>query len=77
MNGSVTSLEIYDKSTVFIGTDTCEIYTLDYQNFVLRLEITCNTSIVYDIAFPKLDSLPHTFQDFNVSTIFYAFQFSI
>lgn len=53
MNGSVTSLQSHNNQVIYIGTDACEIYTLDYPTFQLKLQITCNSTCVYDIAFPK------------------------
>lgn len=52
VNGSVTSLR-EKLNFIFIGTDACEIYVLDLILFDLKLVITCNTSAVYDVAFPK------------------------
>lgn len=52
MIGAVTSLNMLGND-VLIGTDECEIYLLNLQTFELKLKITCNTSVVYDIAFPK------------------------
>lgn len=53
VNGPVTSLQLLDSDTVLIGTDSCEIYTLNLAKFDLKLSITCNISTVYDIAFPQ------------------------
>lgn len=52
VSGCVTSLQLHSSQTIYIGTDACEIYTLEYQTFTLKLQITCNTCIVNDIAFP-------------------------
>lgn len=48
----MTSLNLLGKD-VLIGTDECEIYTLSLETFELKLKVTCNTSVVYDIAFPR------------------------
>lgn len=52
VNGCITSMCLHTNDTVVIGTETCEIYTLDYRTFILKLQITCHSSTVYDIAFP-------------------------
>lgn len=52
MIGAVTSLKMIGND-VMIGTDECEIYSLNLETFELKLKITCNKSTVYDIAFPK------------------------
>lgn len=54
MGGVITSLQIVNQYTLLIGTDGCEIYSLELQNFSssLRLLKTCHTNAVYDIAFP-------------------------
>lgn len=38
---------------VLIGTEACEIYNLKISTFDIKLLVTCNTSTVYDIAFPQ------------------------
>lgn len=53
VNGRITSLQTQYNGLIYIGTDDCEIYTLDYATFQLKLQITCNSCHVYDIAFPK------------------------
>lgn len=54
VGGVITSLQIVNQYTLLIGTDGCEIYSLELQNFKtsLRLLKTCHTNAVYDIAFP-------------------------
>lgn len=53
INGCITSLQSQDGDLIYIATGDCEIYTLDYASFQLKLQITCNSAHVYDIAFPK------------------------
>lgn len=53
VNGCVTSLQFHSNQTIYIATDLCEIYTLELQTFILKLQITCNSSIVNDIVFPR------------------------
>lgn len=53
VNGCVTSLQFHGHQTIYIATDLCEVYTLEVQTFVLKLQITCNSSIVNDIVFPR------------------------
>lgn len=53
VNGCVTSLQFHSHQTIYIATDLCEIYTLELQTFVLKLQITCNSSMVNDIGFPR------------------------
>nr|XP_029732385.1 cilia- and flagella-associated protein 52-like [Aedes albopictus] len=59
VGGVITSLQIVNQYTLLIGTDGCEIYSLELQNFKtsLRLLKTCHTNAVYDIAFPYNFSL--------------------
>lgn len=57
VKGCITSLQTLNDSVIYIGTNDCEIYTLDYATFQLKLQITCNSSYVYDIAFPKYVNL--------------------
>lgn len=53
VNGSVSSIQLLDPDTIIVGTEQCEIYTINLTTFQLKLLLTCNTSTVYDIAFPK------------------------
>lgn len=53
VNGCVTSLQFHGNQTIYIATDLCEIYTLELETFVLKLQITCNSNMVNDIAFPR------------------------
>ncbi|XP_053672450.1 cilia- and flagella-associated protein 52 [Anopheles nili] len=59
IDGVVTSLQIFDRKTLLIGTNGCEIYSLELNSFTssLRLLKTCHTNAVYDIAFPYNFSL--------------------
>ncbi|XP_039429837.1 cilia- and flagella-associated protein 52 [Culex pipiens pallens] len=59
IGGVITSLQIVNKTSLLIGTNGCEIYALELQNFKtsLRLLKTCHTNTVYDIAFPYNFSL--------------------
>uniref|UniRef100_A0A1S4GQN3 Cilia- and flagella-associated protein 52 n=1 Tax=Anopheles gambiae TaxID=7165 RepID=A0A1S4GQN3_ANOGA len=59
IDGVITSLQIRNGKTLLIGTNGCEIYSLELANFSssLRLLKTCHTNAVYDIAFPYNFSL--------------------
>ncbi|EAT39137.1 AAEL009035-PA [Aedes aegypti] len=59
VGGVITSLQIVNQYTLLIGTDGCEIYSLELQNFKTSLKLlkTCHTNAVYDIAFPYNFSL--------------------
>lgn len=67
MNGAVSSLKLLSAETVLIGTEACEIYSLKIATFDLKLLITCNTSTVYDIAFPQYVFLEAPVFEFNFS----------
>lgn len=53
VNGSVSSIQLLDPSTILIGTECCEIYSLNMATFQIKLLLTCNVSTVYAIAFPR------------------------
>ncbi|XP_058832264.1 cilia- and flagella-associated protein 52-like [Topomyia yanbarensis] len=59
VGGVITSLQIVNNCTLLIGTNGCEIYSLELNNLCssLRLLKTCHTNAVYDIAFPYNFSL--------------------
>lgn len=60
VNGAVSTLQL-KLDSILIGTDACEIYVLHLTDFNLKLVITCNTSAVYDIAFPQYAYFFHMF----------------
>lgn len=53
VNGAVSSIQLLNKDTILIGTECCEIYSLNIATFQIKLLLTCNVSTVYAIAFPK------------------------
>ncbi|KAG5329830.1 CFA52 protein, partial [Acromyrmex charruanus] len=51
---AVTSMVLYLNEFVLIGTSWCEIYQIKLSNFAdMRLLVTCHTSCIYSIAFPR------------------------
>lgn len=53
VNGAVSSLQLMGCDFVLIGTESCEIYSMQLPGLQLKLLKTCHTSTVFDIAFPK------------------------
>ncbi|XP_018044232.1 PREDICTED: cilia- and flagella-associated protein 52 [Atta colombica] len=51
---AVTSMVLHLNEFVLIGTSWCEIYQIKLSNFAdMRLLVTCHTSCIYSIAFPR------------------------
>ncbi|KAG5310590.1 CFA52 protein, partial [Acromyrmex insinuator] len=51
---AITSMVLYLNEFVLIGTSWCEIYQIKLSNFAdMRLLVTCHTSCIYSIAFPR------------------------
>ncbi|KAL0107174.1 hypothetical protein PUN28_015593 [Cardiocondyla obscurior] len=51
---AVTSMVLYQNDFVLAGTSWCEIYQIQLSNFAnMRLLVTCHTSCIYTIAFPR------------------------
>lgn len=53
VNSAVTSLQKFQQHGIMVGNDLCEIYLIDICTFNVRLIVTCHTTCIYDIAFPK------------------------
>ncbi|KAK3931198.1 Cilia- and flagella-associated protein 52 [Frankliniella fusca] len=53
VDSAVTSLQIFREQEIMVGNDLCEIYLININTFIVRLIVTCHTSCIYDIAFPK------------------------
>ncbi|XP_076648661.1 cilia- and flagella-associated protein 52 isoform X2 [Halictus rubicundus] len=51
--GTVTSMVSYKNDLILVGTAQCEIYEIQVSNFHTRLLVTCHTSPIYDLAFPR------------------------
>ncbi|XP_076292526.1 cilia- and flagella-associated protein 52 [Lasioglossum baleicum] len=51
--GTVTSMVRYKNDLILVGTAQCEIYEIQLSNFQTRLLVTCHTSPIYDLAFPR------------------------
>lgn len=75
VNGAISSLRSLGADTVLIGTEACEIYSLNLAKFDIKLLLTCNTSTVYDIAFPRFvrKIKPRLFNFFFLHTFFRNF----
>lgn len=50
---AVTSMVLHKNEFVLLGTSWCEIYQIQLSNFHMRLLVTCHTSCIYSIAFPR------------------------
>ncbi|KYN02582.1 PREDICTED: cilia- and flagella-associated protein 52 [Cyphomyrmex costatus] len=50
---AITSMVLYLNEFVLVGTSWCEIYQITLSNFHMRLLVTCHTSCIYSIAFPR------------------------
>ncbi|XP_028046333.1 cilia- and flagella-associated protein 52 isoform X2 [Monomorium pharaonis] len=50
---AVTSMVLHLNEFVLVGTAWCEIYQIQLSNFHMRLLVTCHTSCIYSIAFPR------------------------
>ncbi|XP_071650715.1 cilia- and flagella-associated protein 52 [Temnothorax longispinosus] len=50
---AVTSMVLHQNEFVVAGTSWCEIYQIQLSNFHMRLLVTCHTSCIYSIAFPR------------------------
>ncbi|XP_026277073.1 cilia- and flagella-associated protein 52 isoform X1 [Frankliniella occidentalis] len=53
VDSAVTSLQRFRDQEIMVGNDLCEIYLINICTFNVRLIVTCHTSCIYDIAFPK------------------------
>ncbi|KZC13749.1 WD repeat-containing protein 16 [Dufourea novaeangliae] len=51
--GTVTSMIKYKDDFILVGTSQCEIYEIQVSSFRTRLLLTCHTSSIYDLAFPR------------------------
>ncbi|XP_076240954.1 cilia- and flagella-associated protein 52 [Calliopsis andreniformis] len=50
---TVTSMVPYNDNFILVGTTLCEIYEIEISSFHTRLLITCHTSPIYGLAFPR------------------------
>lgn len=54
VGGLVTSLQLMnDNKSILVGTIKCEMLLIDLDTFAVHLYLTCHTTAVYDIAFPR------------------------
>ncbi|KAG7210883.1 hypothetical protein KM043_012364 [Ampulex compressa] len=53
---AVTSLDLLRTDSIFVGTSACEIYQIDLSTFAVRLLVTCHTTSIRAIAFPRKSS---------------------
>ncbi|XP_053987938.1 cilia- and flagella-associated protein 52 isoform X2 [Hylaeus volcanicus] len=51
--GPVTSMIRYKHNLILVATALCEIYEMELSSFHTRLLVTCHTSSIYDLAFPR------------------------
>ncbi|KAJ1527986.1 hypothetical protein ONE63_007914 [Megalurothrips usitatus] len=53
VDSAVTSLQMFHNSDIMVGNEKCEIYLVNLCTFSVHLIVTCHTTCIYDIAFPK------------------------
>ncbi|XP_022914302.2 cilia- and flagella-associated protein 52 [Onthophagus taurus] len=52
INGIPTSFNIFQNDQLFVGTNCCELYSINLTTFQTVLLITCHKSTIFDVAFP-------------------------
>ncbi|XP_031845942.1 cilia- and flagella-associated protein 52 isoform X2 [Nomia melanderi] len=53
VGGTVTSMVSCKNHFILVGTSQCEIYEIQLASFRTRLIVTCHTSSIYGLAFPR------------------------
>ncbi|XP_034191821.2 cilia- and flagella-associated protein 52 isoform X2 [Osmia lignaria lignaria] len=53
---TVTSMTRYRNDFLLVGTSLCEIHEIELSTFRTRIIVTCHTSAIHDLAFPRNSS---------------------
>ncbi|RZF37372.1 hypothetical protein LSTR_LSTR009723 [Laodelphax striatellus] len=53
IDGMVSSIQRLDQNNLIVGTMKCELFLINIQTSKKQLLLTCHTSAVYDLVFPR------------------------
>ncbi|XP_060519945.1 cilia- and flagella-associated protein 52 [Cylas formicarius] len=53
VNNAVTSIQLRGEDHILVGTAVSEIYSVDLNTFSAELIVTCHTSAIFDVTFPR------------------------